>query len=198
MRGRQVRERPAGPAAAAVRGSEGGIGRASSATAERVSDDLRRQAGKLLDRRRRVAALSLGAAAAMGAVAAYQNGLLRHLPEPPVGLFDADRVDASGEAYELLKTPDAALGLASYALTLVLAGAGTARRAEERPWLPLAMAAKVVADALGGVYLTAEQASKHRRFCSWCLAATVASVAMVPQVLPEARMAVRRLRSAAR
>jgi uncharacterized membrane protein len=160
-----------------------------------VSDDLRRRAGPFLDRRRRVATLSLVASAAMGTVAAYQNGLLRHLSEPPLGFLDADRVDASGEAYELFKTPDAALGLASYALTLVLAGAGTARRVEERPWLPLAMAAKVVSDALGGLYLTAEQASKHRRFCSWCLAATVASVAMVPQVLPEARAALGHLRS---
>ena len=129
----------------------------------------------------------------MGVVAAYQNGLLRHLPEAALTVFDADRVDASGEAYEVLKTPDAALGLASYALTLVLAGAGTASRVEERPWLPLALATKVAADALGGLYLTVEQASKHRRFCMWCLTATLASVAMVPQVLPEARAALRRM-----
>jgi hypothetical protein len=57
------------------------------------------------------------------------------------------------------------------------------------------MSAKVAADALGGLYLTAEQASKHRRFCSWCLAAALASVTMVPQVVPEARAAVRQLRS---
>ncbi len=160
-----------------------------------MSDDLRRRPDQFLDRRRRVAALSLLSSAALGAVAAYQNGLVRHLPEPPLELFDADRVDASGEAYQLFKTPDAALGLASYGLTLALAGAGSARRAEERPWLPLAMTAKVVADALGGLYLTAEQASKHRRFCSWCLTAAAASVAMVPQALPEARAALRQLRS---
>jgi uncharacterized membrane protein len=191
-RGR-LRDRPAGPPAAEVRGRAGGIGRSSSAAAERVSDDLRRHDGPFLHRRRRVARLSLAASTAMGVVAAYQHGLLRHLPESPAGLLDADRVDASGEAYQLFKTPDAALGLASYALTLVLAGAGSARRAEERPWLPLALAAKVAADALGGLFLTAEQASKHRRFCSWCLAATAASVAMVPQVIPEARAAARRL-----
>lgn len=181
-----------------MRGRKGGIGRSSSPAAEEVSDDLRRRTGPFLDGRRRVAALSLVASAALGAVAAYQNGLLRHLPEPPLGLLDADRVDASGEAYELFKTPDAALGLASYALTLVLAGAGSARRVEERPWLPLAMAAKVAGDALGGLYLTAEQASKHRRFCSLCLAASAASVAMVPQVVPEARAALRQLRSSGR
>ena len=86
------------------------------------------------------------------------------------------------------------MGLISYGVTLALAGMGSRRRHDEFPLAPLAMAAKVVFDALGGVYLTAEQATKHRRFCSWCLAASVASVAMLPQVVPEARLALRRLR----
>ena len=109
--GGELRGRPAGPPAADARGRSGGVGRASSAAAEEVSDDLRRRAGGLLDRRRRTAGLSLLAAGAMGAVAAYQNGLVRRLPEPPVPLFGAEKVDASGEAYELLRTPDASLGL---------------------------------------------------------------------------------------
>lgn len=188
-----LRRRPAGPPAADARGRPGGIGRATSAAAERVSDDLRRHSGALLDRRRRVAALSLVAAGAMGGVAAYQNGLVRWLPEPPVGVFDAEKVDASGEAYALLRTPDASLGLMSYGATLALAGMGTRQRCVDTPLLPLVLAGKVLLDALGGLYLTAEQATKHRRFCSWCLVASVASVAMVPQVLPEARLALSQL-----
>ncbi len=78
--------------------------------AEAVSNALRRGAGTHLDARRRVAALSLTAMGSMGAVAAYQFGLLGHLPEPPLPGLDSDTVDASGEAYQLLKTPDAALG----------------------------------------------------------------------------------------
>lgn len=132
----------------------------------------------------------------MGLVAAYQAGLLRRVPEPPLRLFDADHVDASAEAYQYLKVPDAALGLVSYATTLALATAGNARRAEERPWLPVALAAKVALDAAGAIYLSAEQASKHRRFCSWCLAASAATMAMVPQVVPETRAAATSLRRA--
>ncbi len=169
--------------------SENGIGRATSPTAERVSRDLRMGGGDALRRRRRVAAMSLAAAGSMGVVSAYQMGLLEHLPEPSLKALDADRVDASGEAYLYLKTPDAALGLVSYAVTLVLAGMGSGRRAVERPWVPLALAAKVAVDAAGGLYLTVEQASKHRRFCSWCLLAAGLSAAMVPQVVPEARAA---------
>jgi uncharacterized membrane protein len=171
-----------------------GIGRPSSPAAERVSADLRTGAGDVLRRRRRVATMALGAAGSMGVVSAYQMGLLRHLPEPPVALLDADRVDASGEAYQYLKTPDATLGLASYAITLVLAGMGSGRRAIERPWVPLALAAKVTLDTVSGLYLTVEQGSKHRRFCSWCLVAAGLSAAMVPQVVPEAKLAWRQLR----
>lgn len=189
------RSRAAGPPAAEVRGSKGGVGRSSSRAAESVSDDLRRGAGELLDRRRRIAGLSLASIGALGAVAAYQNGLIRHLPEPPVRLFDADGVDASGEAYQQLKTPDAGLGIASAAVTLVLAGMGNRHRARERPWVPLALAVKVALDAAGGVYLTAEQVTKHRRLCGWCLTAAAFYLAMVPQALPEARMALTNLRS---
>jgi hypothetical protein len=184
----------AGPPARQVRGRSGGIGRATSPAAEAVSDDLRRGVGELLDRRRRIAGLSLLSIGALGAVAGYQNGLLRHLPEPPLPLFDADSVDASGEAYQELKTPDASLGILSSAITLVLAGTGDRHRATERPWLPLALAAKVGLDAAGGLFLTVEQGTKHRRFCSWCLTAAIAYLASVPQVIPEARVALGALR----
>ena len=137
--------------------------------------------------------MGLSAMGSLGVVTAYQMGLFRHLPEPPLKVFDADGVDASGEAYQYLKAPDGALGLISYATTVLLAGMGTARRAEERPWIPLVLAAKVGFDAAGAIFLTAEQASKHRKFCSWCLVASALSLAMVPQVVPEARSAARHL-----
>jgi uncharacterized membrane protein len=162
--------------------------------AEAVSNALRRGAGTHLDARRRVAALSLTAMGSMGAVAAYQFGLLGHLPEPPLPGLDSDTVDASGEAYQLLKTPDAALGLVGYAATLALAGMGGRHRARERPWIPLALAAKVALDAASGIYLGLEQATRHKRFCTWCLVAAGASVAMVPAAIPEARAALGHLR----
>lgn len=188
------RAHPAGPPASSVRGSSGGIGRRTSLEAEAVSDALRRGSDRFLDRRRRTAALSLASISSLGVVAAYQNGLLRHLPEPPLRGLAADRVDASGEAYQYLKVPDSALGLASSAVTLALAGMGAADRADRQPWIPLALAAKVGLDAAFGLLLTVEQGTKHRRFCSWCLVAAVASVATIPQVVPEARAAWRTVR----
>ncbi len=190
----QTRSHPSGPAARTVRPHHEGVGRSSSLPAEAVSDDLRRGAGDFLEQRRRVAALSLVSSAALGVVALYQYGLLRKVPEPHLPGLDADRVDASGEAYSFLRTPDASVGLISYGVTLALAGMGARDRAVKRPWLPLLLAAKVGLDTVGALTLTAEQGTKHRKFCSWCTLSALATLAMVPQVVPEARAAVRTLR----
>lgn len=174
--------------------TEGGIGRGGSAAAAQVSDDLRLSREPLIRNRRRAAALTLANAASLGVVALYQFGLIRRVPEPPLPLLDADRVDASAEAYAVGRTPDAALGILSAGVTLVLLGRGGHRRG---PWVALATAAKVLVDAGGALMLTAEQGSRHRRFCSWCLAAAGAAVAAVPAVLPEARQALSQLRGKA-
>ena len=189
-----TRLHPAGPPAASVRPISSGIGRSGSPAAEAVSDALRRGGGEHLQRRRRMAALQTGSAVALGVVGLYQFGLLKSVPEPSLPGLDADRVDASGEAYELLSTPDSALGIVSAGVSLVLAGMGGAKRYEEQPWIPLLLLAKSVVDAAGGLYLTAEQVTKHKRVCSWCTASAVLLVATVPTALPEARAAWRSLR----
>jgi len=175
--------------------SHPGIGRQGSAAAAQVSDDLRLSTDSLVRSRRRAALLTLVNAASLGVVALYQFGIIRKVPEPPVPFLDADRVDASAEAYTVGQTPDAAIGILSAGLTLVLLGRGTRQRS---PWLALATAAKLLVDAGGALMLTAEQGTRHRRFCSWCLVAAGASVAAVPALLPEALEAVRTLRGGRR
>lgn len=184
----RTRKRPAGPPAKTLR-SPGGVGRSSSPYAESVSDALRRLDSPDLRRRRGATGLSLLATFSLGVVEAYQTGLLRSVPEPPLRFLDADKVDASGEAYHSFGTPDAGLGIVSYGITMSLVAAAAADRAQRRPWLPLLAAAKVLSDAVNGGYLFAEQVSKHRAICSWCTVAAGASVASVPLVLPEARRA---------
>ena len=127
----------------------------------------------------------------MGLIALYQTGLIRHVPEPPLPLLDADKVDASPEAYEKLSTPDAILGLGSYAATMGLAAMGGKERATESPWIPLALAAKVCFDAVNAAKLWVDEWTKHKAFCIWCLAAATATFAMVPLVIPEALTALR-------
>ena len=147
-----------------------------------------------LNRRRRVAALSLVAAGAMGVVSLYQLGLVRRLPEPPGKRFDARRISGSAQAYSIAQIPDAPLALVSYAVTLALAAMGAPDRAKRMPIVPLALAGKVALDAAVSAKLTVDQPVRYQALCAWCLAASAATFAMVPLVVPEAREAWRTLR----
>ncbi|WP_217624158.1 vitamin K epoxide reductase family protein [Streptomyces sp. TRM64462] len=184
-----MRRRKPGIRAADARARGGGPGRGSPPAAERVSDDLRLGRGGFLGERRAVAGLVLGASVSYGVVALYQFGLVRRLPEPPLPGVDAERVDATGEAYALLRTPDAAVALASAGITLVLTGAGGRLRHRDHPWLVLLAAGKAVGDAGAAAVLFVEQVAGHRAVCSWCTLAALCHVAAVPPALKEARAA---------
>ncbi len=159
-----------------------------------LSKELREGESEYLDHRRGIVALGLAAASAMGLVGLYQMGIIKHLPEPPLPSMDADKVDASGEAYGKLQMPDAFLGLGSYAATLSLAVMGGQDRATTHPWIPLVLLAKASLDAAQAGKLTVDQAVKHRAFCVWCLLAAAATFATVPLCIPEALAAFKRLR----
>ena len=160
-----------------------------------LSQYLRTGSDPDLRRRRWVIGLSLLGAGIGQVVGAYQTGLLRHLPDPPVAIFDSDRVDASDYAYARAQTPDGMLMLLTYALTAWSAAAGGQDRAEHRPWLPVLMAAKVGSDVATNWKLFGEEWRTNKALCAWCLTANLASNASLLLVLPEARRAVRRLRS---
>jgi hypothetical protein len=162
---------------------------------EELSEQLRKGMGGFLKQRREIAGLALGAAGAMSLIALYQLGLIEQLPDPPLPYFDSEKVNAGAEAYSRLSMPDAPIGLGSYAATLGLAAMGGENRAEEKPWIPLALAAKTLADALQAGKLTVDQWTKHRAFCVWCLIAAGCTFATVPLALPEAREALRNVRT---
>lgn len=160
---------------------------------EELSEQLRHGDGDDLRRRRAVVGLSLVAVGSMGLISLYQMGIIKHLPEPPLPRLDADKVDASPEAYSRLATPDGFLGLGSYAMTMGLAAMGGQDRARTQPWIPLALAAKVAFDTSQAVRLTVDQTTKQPAFCFWCLLSALATFATVPLVIPEARAAIRQL-----
>jgi uncharacterized membrane protein len=162
--------------------------------ARELSRQWQESATGFLTERRAMAALSAVAIGAMTLIALYQLGILKHLPEPPLPGLDADRIDASPEAYKLLGTPDAVLGVGSYAATMTLAAMGGSNRAQEQPWLPLALASKVGFDVAQAVRLTVVQWTKFRAFCFWCLVSAATSVATAPLVFGETRAALRQLR----
>ncbi|HEX4667723.1 MAG TPA: vitamin K epoxide reductase family protein [Chthoniobacterales bacterium] len=163
-------------------------------TPKQLSRQLREDDDDFLARRRGIVACGLAAAGAMGLIALYQIGIMKHLPEPPLSGFDADKVDASEEAYSYLQTPDAFIGLGSYAATMGLAAMGPKNRAQTQPWIPLALLAKTTADAAQAAKLTVDQWTKHKAFCFWCLLAAAATFAALPLAVPEGVAAVNQLR----
>jgi hypothetical protein len=164
--------------------------------ASELSRLLRHGSGRFLIHRRGIIGLALTAASSMGLITLYQTGLIRHLPEPPLARLDSDKITASKEAYALVSTPDAALGLLSYATTMTLAAMGGPDRARARPALPLLLLAKVGLDTWQAGRRTVHQWTRHRALCSYCLVAAGATLAMVPLVLPEASCALQTLRAA--
>jgi hypothetical protein len=161
--------------------------------AEDLSQQLRLGTGEFLPQRRGIVALSLIAVGSMSLISLYQMGIIKHLPEPPLPLLDADKVDASAEAYSRFSTPDALLGIGNYAMTAGLAAMGGQHRAKEQPWIPLALAIKVAFDTFQAIRLFRDQLTKFHAFCSWCLLAAGTTLVTVPLAIPETYAALRQL-----
>lgn len=157
-----------------------------------IRDDLRHGESKILQHRRAVAGLSIFSTAVLGAVALFQVGILHKLPNPPLSKFDADRVNGSEDAYSQLATPDALLGMASYAVTACLAGAGSEGRWKNARWIPLTLAAKASFDASMAAKLSVKQWTKFRTFSIWSLLVAGATFTALPLTFLEVRRALRK------
>lgn len=162
-------------------------------TPAELSLDLRCGSGKLLANRRGIIGLSLFSAGVMGAIALYQTGILKKIPEPPVSIFNAQKVIGSAEAYSRMATPDALQGMTSYAITACLAGMGSQTRSKTHPWIPLGMAAKLIFDAALASKLTYKEWTKYRALCFWCLLSTGATLASLRLGIAESKAAIRHL-----
>lgn len=160
-----------------------------------LSSDLREGSSKFLNYRRAIVGLSFFSGAVMGGIALYQIGILKRIPEPHWPRLDAEKVNGSAEAYSHLATPDALLALVNYAVTACLAGMGAQTRAATHPWIPIGMAAKALLDAAAAGKLTVDEWTKYRAFCFWCLLTTTATFAVLPLAIPEARAALRQLKT---
>ncbi len=158
----------------------------------KLGRQLRRDTRQSMRQRRNTVSLSLGSIGALGVIGMFQFGITKHIPDPPLRRFKAEAVSASGDGY-LFQTPDALLGIASYAVTAILAGMGSPDRAKTKPWLPLLLAAKAAFDTGNALRLTFIQFRQLKMYCAWCLATSAMTFATVPCVLPEAAEALREI-----
>lgn len=157
---------------------------------QQLSHELREGNSPNLDRRRWIMGLSMVGATMAQIVTLYQTGVLKELPDLPIPFVDSDRVDASAYAYSRLNTPDGPLMLVNYGITAWLTSTGGENRARENPWIPIAMGAKLLVDAVAAAELAREEWSENKAFCEYCQAATLCSFASLALAAPEVMDAV--------
>jgi uncharacterized membrane protein len=150
------------------------------------SDDLRR--------RRAIIGLSLVGLGIAAAATLLQTGMVRHLPDPPVGNFDADKVITSDEAYQF-GIPDAAIALTGLAANVPLAAWGGSDRAREQPVVPLLAAGKAAVEAAAAAWYFYQMPTKLKTWCGYCIAGAATYISIFILTLPEARKAYTELRS---
>ena len=163
-------------------------------TPEALGRALREEDGPLLQNRRWVVGLSLYNILAMSAISLYQMGILESVPEVHLPGEDADAINGSAQAYEILQTPDAVLAIGSYAATAALAAMGPPDRVKTLPWPALGMGIKALADAAFAAKLLWDQPTKYKAYCSWCVTGALASLAAAALAWPEAQAAWKQLR----
>ncbi len=157
---------------------------------QQLMEELTQADGADLDRRRDVILLSLAGMAAMTPVVLLQTGVVKHLPDPPVGNFHSDRVNLSEEAYKF-GVPDGTMAMLSLAGNLVLAAFGGKDRAREQPWVPVAAAAKAAVDAaLAGWYFY-QMPAKEKAWCPYCITGALANFGILLKTIPEALRALK-------
>ncbi len=118
-------------------------------------------------------ALLLGACcfalATLVPVALYQTGVLSRLPDPPMSVFDSERITMSKTAHPF-GIPDGLLGLANFGATLTLAI--LARRDRTARSL---LGAKLVFDASVATFNAGRQMVSFGKLCSWCTATAISA-----------------------
>jgi uncharacterized membrane protein len=95
-------------------------------------------------------------------VALYQVGVVPRLCDPPLRVFDSERITMSKAAHPF-GVPDALLGLASFGSTLTLALMSKRSRMANK-----LLGAKLVLDASAAAFNAGRQVVSFGRLCSWC------------------------------
>jgi uncharacterized membrane protein len=105
-------------------------------------------------------------------VALYQSGVIAQLPDPPLAIFDSEKITQSAAAHPF-GLPDAWLGLASFGTTLVLAVL-----AKRHPRAKQLLGAKLMLDGSAAAFNATRQVVSFGKLCSWCTGTAVAAGVM--------------------
>jgi uncharacterized membrane protein len=105
---------------------------------------------------------SCAAIATLVPIALYQLGAIPQLPDPPLSVFDSERITMSKAAHPF-GVPDALLGLANFGTSLTLALLSKRSRTART-----LLGAKLVLDASAAAFNAGRQVVGFGKLCSWC------------------------------
>jgi uncharacterized membrane protein len=160
---------------------------------KRLRYELQQEETLDLKRRRGIIVLSLVGMASMTAVTLLQTGIVKHLPDPPMGNFDSDRVNSSDTAYRF-GVPDGSISLASLAANIPIAAFGGARRARRQPWVPLLACVKASIEAAAASWYFYQMPAKEKAWCGYCVLGALANIGIAILTIPEAQEALGELK----
>lgn len=147
--------------------------------------------------RRALVGVSLIGIASMGIVSLLQSGVVKHLPDPPVGNFHTDKVNSSHEAYRR-GTPDAPLAVLSHSINLLLATLCGRDRPHRAPWLPIAATLIAVPQAATAAqYLFYQMPKVDKAWCPYCITNALTIFATLGLTLKESLRAYQIVRDGA-
>ena len=160
---------------------------------EQIRIELTEGSSGELRRRRMIIGLSMVGIGLAAAASLLQTGVVRHLPDPPLENFDADKVMKSDPAYQF-GVPDATLALTGLAANVPLAAWGGSERSKHQPIVPLVAAAKAAAEASAAAWYFYQMPTKLKTWCGYCVASAAVYFAIFALTLPEAKKALGELR----
>ena len=137
------------------------LSRNGKLTPQQLRQQLQEGETSDLRRRRCVIGLSLVGMGCMTAVTLLQTGIVKHLPDPPMGNLDLDRVNSSDTAYRL-GGPDGSVSLASLAANIPIAAFGGANPVQTKPWVPLVAALKAAGEAMAASWYFYQMPAKEK------------------------------------
>jgi uncharacterized membrane protein len=139
-----------------------------------------------LDRRRRIQLLSgLGLIGSV-LVELRQIGVIRHLPDLPWKIFDANAVTTSEKAYDL-GIPDAALANLNLALISILASWGANQKLYRQKWMSKMLLGIVALNGAAATMYLLNMILRQKKICMYCLGAAGISYLFVPLAWAEVR-----------
>lgn len=151
----------------------------------RLQRELQTDTRAAMRLRRGVIGASLVGIASMACTTLLQMGMVRNLPDPPLGNFQTKKVNSSAQAYSY-GGPDSPVTILAHAMNIVIAATGSPARARRQPWLPVVATVLAAGEtAVAGQNLFRQMPKVDKAWCAYCIADALTHFATLAMTIPE-------------